>query len=97
MARVSGTDEVAGLSPCQKQKTVEVKEIKLRPNTDVPDYDIKMRNVTRFLTSGDTAKVTLRFRGRDGAPDLGRDLLERVTADVEGLGKVESMPRMEGR
>jgi translation initiation factor IF-3 len=82
----------------KKQKIIEVKEVKFRPNTDVHDYDVKMRNVTRFLTSGDKVKVTLRFRGREMAhQNLGRDLLERVAGDVEGLGKVESMPRMEGR
>ena len=82
----------------KKQKIIEVKEVKFRPNTDVHDYDVKMRNVTRFLEAGDKVKVTLRFRGREMAhQNLGRDLLERVAADVDGLGKVENMPRMEGR
>uniref|UniRef100_UPI003873CC11 translation initiation factor IF-3 n=1 Tax=Roseicyclus sediminis TaxID=2980997 RepID=UPI003873CC11 len=82
----------------KKQKTIEVKEVKFRPNTDIHDYEVKMRNVTRFLEGGDKVKVTLRFRGREMAhQNLGRDLLERVAADVEGLGKVENMPRMEGR
>ncbi|MBC6437615.1 MAG: translation initiation factor IF-3 [Rhodobacteraceae bacterium] len=82
----------------KKQKTIEVKEVKFRPNTDTHDYDVKMRNVTRFLESSDKVKVTLRFRGREMAhQNLGRDLLERVAADVEGLGKVENMPKMEGR
>jgi translation initiation factor IF-3 len=82
----------------KKQKTIEVKEVKFRPNTDTHDYDVKMRNVTRFLEAGDKVKVTLRFRGREMAhQNLGRDLLERVAADVEGLGKVENMPKMEGR
>ncbi len=82
----------------KKQKIIEVKEVKFRPNTDVHDYDVKMRNVTKFLSSGDKVKVTLRFRGREMAhQNLGRDLLERVASDVEGLGKVESMPKMEGR
>jgi translation initiation factor IF-3 len=82
----------------KKQKIIEVKEVKFRPNTDVHDYDVKMRNVTRFLTDGDKVKVKLRFRGREMAhQNLGRDLLERVATDVEGLGKVESMPKMEGR
>jgi hypothetical protein len=72
--------------------------VKFRPNTDTHDYDVKMRNVTRFLEAGDKVKVTLRFRGREMAhQNLGRDLLERVAADVEGLGKVENMPKMEGR
>ena len=75
-----------------------MKEVKFRPNTDTHDYDVKMRNVLRFLENGDKVKVTLRFRGREMAhQDLGRDLLERVAADVEEIGKVENMPKMEGR
>ena len=82
----------------KKQKTIEVKEVKFRPNTDIHDYDVKMRNVTRFLEAGDKVKVTLRFRGREMAhQNLGRDLLERVADDIQELGKVENMPRMEGR
>ena len=82
----------------KKQKIIEVKEVKFRPNTDVHDYEVKMRNVTKFLSNGDKVKVTLRFRGREMAhQNLGRDLLQRVAADVEGLGKVENMPKMEGR
>jgi translation initiation factor IF-3 len=82
----------------KKQKIIEVKEIKFRPNTDVHDYDVKMRNVKRFLEDGDKVKITLRFRGREMAhQNLGREPLERVAADVEGLGKVENMPKMEGR
>jgi translation initiation factor IF-3 len=82
----------------KKQKIIEIKEVKFRPNTDTHDYDVKMRNVVRFLEGGDKVKVTLRFRGREMAhQNLGRELLERVAADVEGLGKVENMPRMEGR
>ena len=82
----------------KKQKIIEVKEVKFRPNTDTHDYDVKMRNVVRFLENGDKVKVTLRFRGREMAhQDLGRDLLERVAGDIEGLGKVENMPKMEGR
>jgi translation initiation factor IF-3 len=82
----------------KKQKIIEIKEVKFRPNTDTHDYDVKMRNVTRFLEAGDKVKVTLRFRGREMAhQNLGRELLERVAEDVEGLGKVENMPKMEGR
>ena len=82
----------------KKQKIIEVKEVKFRPNTDTHDYDVKMRNVTRFVENGDKVKVTLRFRGREMAhQDLGRDLLHRVADDIEGLGKVENMPKMEGR
>ncbi len=82
----------------KKQKTIEVKEVKFRPNTDTHDYDVKMRNVTRFLEAGDKVKVTLRFRGREMAhQNLGRDLLERVAEDIKEIGKVENMPKMEGR
>jgi len=82
----------------KKQKTIEVKEVKFRPNTDTHDYDVKMRNVVRFLEKGDKVKVTLRFRGREMAhQNLGRELLERVAEDVKELGKVENMPKMEGR
>ncbi|EDM71908.1 translation initiation factor IF-3 [Roseobacter sp. AzwK-3b] len=82
----------------KKQKIIEVKEVKFRPNTDTHDYDVKMRNVFRFLENGDKVKITLRFRGREMAhQDLGRDLLHRVAEDVKDLGKVENMPKMEGR
>ncbi|MBM7070247.1 translation initiation factor IF-3 [Actibacterium sp. 188UL27-1] len=82
----------------KKQKIIEVKEVKFRPNTDTHDYDVKMRNVTRFLENGDKVKVTLRFRGREMAhQNLGRELLERVADDIQELGKVENMPKMEGR
>ena len=82
----------------KNQKTIEIKEVKFRPNTDTHDYDVKMRNVLKFLENGDKVKVTLRFRGREMAhQDLGRNLLERVAKDVEDLGKVENMPKMEGR
>ncbi len=82
----------------KKQKTIDIKEVKFRPNTDIHDYDVKMRNVTRFLESGDKVKVTLRFRGREMAHlNLGRDLLERVADDIKEIGKVENMPKMEGR
>jgi translation initiation factor IF-3 len=82
----------------KKQKVIEVKEVKFRPNTDTHDYDVKMRNVLKFLEKGDKVKVTLRFRGREMAhQDLGRELLKRVAEDVGDLGKVENMPKMEGR
>lgn len=82
----------------KKQKIIEVKEVKFRPNTDVHDYDVKMRNVIKFLEHGDKVKVTLRFRGREMAhQNLGRELLERVAEDVKEIGKVENMPKMEGR
>lgn len=82
----------------KKQKVIEVKEVKFRPNTDTHDYDVKMRNVTKFLENGDKVKITLRFRGREMAhQQLGRELLQRVAADVKEIGKVENMPKMEGR
>jgi translation initiation factor IF-3 len=82
----------------KKQKTIEVKEVKFRPNTDTNDYGVKMRNVFKFLDNGDKVKVTLRFRGREMAhQNLGRELLERVAEDVKDIGKIENMPKMEGR
>jgi translation initiation factor IF-3 len=82
----------------KKQKVIEVKEVKFRPNTDTHDYEVKMRNVTKFLENGDKVKITLRFRGREMAhQDLGRNLLERVAEDTKSIGKVEHMPKMEGR
>ncbi|WP_425328970.1 translation initiation factor IF-3 [Ruegeria sp. SCP10] len=82
----------------KKQKVIEVKEVKFRPNTDTHDYDVKMRNVFKFLENGDKVKVTLRFRGREMAhQNLGRELLERVAEDVKEIGKIENMPKMEGR
>ena len=82
----------------KNQKIIEIKEVKFRPNTDTHDYDVKMRSVMKFLENGDKVKVTLRFRGREMAhQDLGRQLLERVAADITDLGKVENMPRLEGR
>ncbi|MBC6443127.1 MAG: translation initiation factor IF-3 [Rhodobacteraceae bacterium] len=84
----------------KKQKMIEIKEVKFRPNTDTHDYDVKMKNVLKFLGNGDKVKVTLRFRGREMAHQcLGAQLLQRVADDVVGTeaGKVENMPKMEGR
>lgn len=82
----------------KKQKIIEIKEIKFRPGTDEHDYQVKMRAVVKFLTEGDKVKVTLRFRGREMAhQQLGMELLNRVSAEVTELGKVESMPKLEGR
>ncbi|WP_439332546.1 translation initiation factor IF-3 [Puniceibacterium confluentis] len=82
----------------KKQKIIEVKEIKFRPNTDIHDYEVKMRSVFKFLENGDKVKITLRFRGREMAhQNLGRELLERVAEDVKEVGKIENMPKMEGR
>jgi len=82
----------------KKQKTVEVKEIKMRPNIDAHDYDVKMRSMKRFFDDGDKVKVTLRFRGREMAhQQIGRELLLRVKSDIEEIAKVQSEPRLEGR
>jgi translation initiation factor IF-3 len=82
----------------KSQKTQEIKEIKMRPNIDDHDYDVKMRNVTRFIEDGDKVKVTLRFRGRElSHQQLGMDLLRRVQTDVAEIAKIEAYPRMEGR
>lgn len=82
----------------RKQKQVQLKEVKFRPGTDIGDYKVKLRNLTRFLTNGDKAKVTLRFRGREMAhQELGAQLLERVREDLDELATVEQMPALEGR
>ncbi|WP_240472837.1 translation initiation factor IF-3 [Dasania marina] len=82
----------------KKQVRTQVKEMKFRPNTDKGDYEVKLRNLTRFLEHGDKAKVTLRFRGREMAhQELGMALLKRVEIDLEELGTVEQHPKMEGR
>jgi translation initiation factor IF-3 len=82
----------------KKQKVIEVKEIKLRPNIDDHDYEVKMRAMKRFLEEGDKVKVTLRFRGREMAHmELGHQLLARVRTDFEETAKVEQEPRSEGR
>ena len=82
----------------KKQKIIEVKEIKFRPNIDEHDYQVKMRNVNKFLSGGDKVKVTLRFRGREMAhQELGANVLARVRDETEDIAKVEAMPKMEGR
>ena len=82
----------------KKQKIIEVKEIKLRPSIDDHDYQVKMRSMNKFIEEGDKVKVTMRFRGRELAhQDLGMNVLMRVRDDLEGIAKVEQMPRMEGR
>lgn len=82
----------------RKQKQIQVKEVKFRPGTDEGDYQVKLRNLVRFLEDGDKAKVTLRFRGREMMhQDLGRNLLERVEKDLEELSVVEQHPKLEGR
>ena len=81
-----------------KQKVIQVKEVKFRPGTDDGDYNVKLKNLIRFLEDGDKAKITLRFRGREMAhQEFGYRLLERVKADLESYAQVEAMPKMEGR
>ncbi len=82
----------------KKQKQIQLKEVKFRPGTEEADYQVKLRNLIRFLTDGDKAKVTMRFRGREMAhTELGRKLLDRVVADLAEHGQVEQFPLMEGR
>lgn len=82
----------------KKQKQVQIKEVKFRPGTEEGDYQVKLRNLVRFLNEGDKAKITLRFRGREMAhQELGLKLLNRVEQDLIELGTVEQRPRMEGR
>jgi translation initiation factor IF-3 len=82
----------------RKQKQIQVKEVKFRPGTGESDYQIKLRNLIRFLTEGDKAKVTLRFRGREMVhQDIGRKLLDRVSGDLKEIGVVEQYPLMEGK
>jgi translation initiation factor IF-3 len=81
-----------------KQKIIQVKEVKFRPGTDEGDYQVKLRNLKRFLEDGDKAKITLRFRGREMAhQEFGVRLLERVRTDVDEIATVEQMPKLEGR
>lgn len=82
----------------KKQKQTQVKEMKFRPGTDIGDYQVKLRNLTRFLENGDKAKVTLRFRGREMAhQELGMDMMKRIETDLEPISTVEQFPKMEGR
>ncbi|HEB63826.1 MAG TPA: translation initiation factor IF-3 [Gammaproteobacteria bacterium] len=82
----------------KKQKQVQVKEVKFRPGTESADYQVKLRNLTRFLDGGDRVKITLRFRGREMLhQQLGRDLLKRIEGDLADIATVEQFPRMEGR
>jgi len=82
----------------KKQSQVQVKEVKFRPNTDIGDYNVKLRNLTRFLEEGNKTKVTLRFRGREMAhQEIGMELLKRVETDLKDIAQVELRPKMEGR
>jgi translation initiation factor IF-3 len=81
-----------------KQKVIQVKEVKFRPGTDDGDYNVKLRNLVRFLEDGDKTKITLRFRGREMAhQEIGMRMLERLRTDLDEVGQVEQMPKMEGR
>jgi translation initiation factor IF-3 len=87
-----------GQASKKKQKVTHVKEVKFRPGTEVADYEVKMRNVRRFLDAGDKVKVTLRFRGREMAhQELGAEMLKRVRDDLGDEAQIEQMPKMEGR
>jgi len=82
----------------KKQKTQDVKEIKMRPNIDIHDYDVKMRSINKFIGEGDKVKVTLRFRGREMAhQELGMELLQKVKLDTQKIAKVDAEPKLEGR
>ncbi|MCH8847173.1 MAG: translation initiation factor IF-3 [Proteobacteria bacterium] len=82
----------------KKQKQIQVKEIKIRPGTEESDYQIKLRNLIKFLNQGDKVKVTLRFRGREMAhQELGAKMLKRIETDLEEFGSIEQFPKMEGR
>ena len=82
----------------KKQKTIDVKEIKMRPNIDTHDYEVKMRSIHRFIGDGDKVKVTMRFRGREMVhQEIGKQVLDRVRAEMEPTAKVEQFPKLEGR
>ncbi len=82
----------------KKQKQQQIKEMKFRPGTDIGDYKIKLRNLTRFLEDGDKVKISLRYRGREMAhQELGMEMMKRIETDLEELGSVEQYPKMEGR
>jgi translation initiation factor IF-3 len=82
----------------KKQKQIQIKEIKIRPGTETADYQVKLRSLIKFLVAGNKAKVTLRFRGREGAhPELGLQLLQRIQTDLADYGVLEQQPQLEGR
>jgi translation initiation factor IF-3 len=82
----------------RKQKVIHIKEVKFRPGTEEADYQVKLRNLTRFLTEGDKAKVTLRYRGRELVhQEIGRRLLDRIVGDLAPVGQIEQLPLMEGK
>lgn len=82
----------------KKQKQTQVKEVKLRPTTDIGDYNVKVRNIIRFLEDGDKVKITIRFRGRELMhPELGMSLLKKIENDIQTIGIVEQQPKLEGK
>jgi len=82
----------------KKQKQIQIKEIKFRPGTEEGDYQVKLRNLTKFLNDGDKTKITVRFKGREMSHrELGMDLLKRIEADLEEIAAVEQFPKLEGR
>lgn len=82
----------------KKSKQIHIKELKLRPNTDIGDYQVKLRKASDFLKNGDKVKITVRFRGREMSyQGLGKDILERMVRDLEGVGSIEQAPKLEGR
>ena len=82
----------------KKQKQIQIKEVKFRPGTEEGDYQVKLRNLIRFLEQGDKGKVTIRFRGREMAhQEIGMQIMQRVESDIEELAQVEQRPKMEGR
>jgi len=94
----SSTAQKRAAEARKKQKTIEVKEIKMRPGIDDHDYGVKMRSIVKFLGEGDKVKVTMRFRGREMAHQgLGVQVLDRVKVELDEIGKVEQFPKMEGR
>ena len=81
-----------------KQRTIQLKEVKFRPGTEENDYQVKVRNIVRFLNEGDKAKITMRFKGREIAhQEFGMQMLERISADLENDAVVEQVPKLEGR
>jgi len=91
-------DKKAKAAAKKKQKQVQVKEVKFRPGTEEGDYQVKLRNLVRFLENGDRGKITVRFRGREMAhQEIGMQLMDRIEQDIEALAQVEMRPKMEGR
>ena len=96
--KAAADEKKAKAAAKKKQKQTQVKELKFRPGTEEGDYQVKLRNLVRFLENGDRGKITIRFRGREMAhQEIGMQLMQRIEADVEELAQVEMRPKMEGR